>query len=495
MATETTRPQRQGRHRHSRDEALPKPKKEKPPNNPLVRSVSEFCRELQERHSANEETTLMSPATSDMPKRYSLYPPLLLLPANFTTQNPQWTAFYHALGESDKRELFRVIAEKGFKGMAVSRIAINAPIAAEIEEQGGDDGLVGGDGCGGGGAGDVNRVEEDSMEQNDASTTKEQNVLRCPSGLLPVYGDWGPMPDHDHRQQRHRGRILHPTVQDFDEAFWTSTCQLQGIAQCWAPLYTMFSRGNISEKARILGLQSHFPGLAESELNQPVGDVDVVDFYIGIGYFAFCYLSRGVRRVYGWDINPWSIEGLRRGCERNGWRCLVVRVGEAGSLQGSGSVRDLVEGLARDDHADDREAAVRCVAFLGDNKWAGKVLKEMQHECARIDNNEGRIGSRFNVRHANLGLLPSSRASWQDAVQAITGLSEGGTGGWLHVHENVDVREINARELDIVREIDGLVKREPRCPRAVTCPHVEQVKTYAPGVMHCVFDVEIKPNG
>ncbi|EXJ75348.1 uncharacterized protein A1O5_02044 [Cladophialophora psammophila CBS 110553] len=481
-----------GRHRHPRDEAIPTPKKEKPPNNPLVRGISEFCRVLQDRHTENEDTfSPMSPPASDMPKRYTLYPPLLLLPANFTTQNPRWTAFYQALGESDNMELFRVIAEKGFKGMAVSRIAINAPIAAEIEERRGDDGFAGG----GGGAGDFYRVEEDTIRQNDASTTKEQNVLRCPSGLLPVYGDWGPMPDHDDRQQKHRGRILHPTVQDFDAAFWTSTSQLQGIAQCWAPLYTMFSRGNISEKARILGLQSHFPGLAESELNQPIGDVDVVDFYIGIGYFAFCYLSRGVRRVYGWDINSWSIEGLRRGCERNGWRCLVVRVGEAGSLQGSGSVRDLVEEIARGDHADNREAAVRCVAFLGDNKWAWKVLKEMQHECARIDNNEGRVGSRFNVRHANLGLLPSSRASWQEALQAITGLSEGGTGGWLHVHENVDVREIDAMKLDIVRDIDGLVKREPGCPRTVSCPHVQQVKTYAPGVMHCVFDVEIKPNG
>ncbi|KIY01743.1 uncharacterized protein Z520_01881 [Fonsecaea multimorphosa CBS 102226] len=503
MPTETTRPQ----GHYSPQDGRPKlPKKEKAPNNPLVRGIVEFCKALQARRddtadSGTNGSTLISAAndgeqdggpssalatlqvaTTDMPKRYTLYPPLLLLPPNFAMQNPRWTAFYHALGERDRMELFRYVAEEGFKGMGVSRVAINAPIAAEV-----DNGGRGADGVD-----DMDRSVDTTVQTT--TTPKEQNVLRCPSGLVPVYGDWGPVPDDPH----HRGRlILHPTAKDFDEAFWISTSQHQGIVQCWAPLYTMFSRGNISEKARILGLQSHFPGLGQPELlhHQQIGELDVVDFYVGIGYFASCYLSRGARRVYGWDINPWSIEGLRRGCEKNGWRCLVVRVGETGCLQGQLSIRDLVEEIERGDHAGEQEAVVRCVAFLGDNKWAWKVLEEMQREYGRIEMDEGRIRLRLNVRHANLGLLPSSRASWQGAVKVVAGLSDGGTGGWLHVHENVDARQIDVMGGEIVRELDGLTRREARYPYAASCAHVEQVKTYAPGVMHCVFDIEIKPNG
>ncbi|KIW34324.1 uncharacterized protein PV07_01109 [Cladophialophora immunda] len=485
---------------HSQPEGKFKSKRERLPNNPLVRGVYEFCKGLQE-HRAEIATTTedgstfvlgsqdgeqeeppsapTALATADMPKRYTLYPPLLLLPPNFTTQNPRWTAFYHALGESDRTELFRCIAGAGFKGMGISRVAINAPIAAEVDP--------GGDGADG-----VEDVAGSVESANREATPKEQNALRSPSGLVPMYGDWAPVADDRQR----RGRILHPTAKDFDEAFWASTSQHQGVVQCWAPLYTMFSRGNISEKARILGLQSHFPGLDEPELNpQRIGEVDVVDLYVGIGYFAFCYLFRGVRRVYGWDINPWSIEGLRRGCERNGWRCLVVRVGEDGSLHGQGGARELAEEIARGDHTGDKEAIVRCVAFLGDNKWTCKVLKEMQYEHERVDNEEGRTGLRFNIRHANLGLLPSAIASWENAVKAVTTFSEGGTGGWLHVHENVDVREIDVMSGKIVGEVDGLIRQRVRCPYAASGAHVEQVKTYAPGVMHCVFDIEIKPNG
>ncbi|OAP64866.1 hypothetical protein AYL99_00838 [Fonsecaea erecta] len=504
MSSEVTRPQAY----HSQQEGTSKPRKNKAPNNPLVRGIFLFCTEWQARgngigsgsgrctadnrdgstwipaakedgeQEASLPAALTTLAAADMPRRYTLYPPLLLLPPNFPTQNPQWTAFYHALSEVDRVELFRCIAEKGFKGMGVSRVAINAPIAAEVDkDQDGADGV-----------GDVKEPVDVTVQD---PTAKEQNVLRCPSGLVPVYGDWGAMPD----ATQHRDRILHPTAKDFDEAFWTSTSQHQGILQCWAPLYTMFSRGNISEKARILGLQSHFPGLGQSELHQPVGDVDVVDFYVGIGYFASCYLARGVRRVYGFDLNPWSIEGLRRGCERNGWRCLIVRIGEAGTLQGQGAIRELVEEIERGDQTGNPEGVVRCVAFLGNNKWAWKVLEEMRHGYGRVDKDKRKTGLRLNVRHANLGLLPSSTASWPDGVKVVTGLNEDASGGWLHVHENVDVQQIKAMEGKIVREIDVLVQREAPYPYAVSGAHVEQVKTYAPGVMHCVFDIEIKPNG
>ncbi|KAH0834482.1 tRNA wybutosine-synthesizing protein [Fonsecaea pedrosoi] len=494
-----TSPQPQHQHQHHQSQQVGKPKQRKDsktPNNPLVRGISAFYTEWQgrrrridpatatddnatfvpaPRHGEGDDPPLAALAIADMPKRYTLYPPLLLLPPNFTAQNPRWTAFYDALDEHDKAELFRCITEKGFKGMGISWIAINAPIAAEVEHE--------------------EDVEDATNFRGPATTqgatTKEQNVLRHPSGLVPVYGDWGPLLD----ERQHRGRILHPSAEDFEAAFWTSATQHHGIVQCWAPLYTMFSRGNISEKARILGLHSRFPGLTTAELHGQLGLVDVVDFYVGIGYFASCYLSKGVRRVYGWDINPWSIEGLRRGCERNGWRCLVLQVDETGSLQEPGGIKGIVEEIARGDRAGDTDTIVRCVAFLGDNKWARKILQEMQCEYERMGYNRGETASRLNIRHANLGLLPSARSSWEDAVEIVTGLSEGGIGGWLHVHENVDMREIDIIGERIVREIDGLVQREARRPCATSGVHVEQVKTYAPGVMHCVFDVEIKPHG
>ncbi|KAK5560689.1 S-adenosylmethionine-dependent methyltransferase [Exophiala xenobiotica] len=514
-------------------------------------------------------TLKLSP--SDLPKRHTVYPPLLLLPHKFPTHSARWTAVYGALSEDDRAELFRCIAEEGFVGgtssRRISRIAINAPISAEEEEGEGE-----GEGAA---AADVSEVEVE-VEVSTSSPLrkgKEKNILRSPSGLVPVYGDWGTGitgssrggsggsgSGSGGRRTKTTSSDQHPTRLDFEEAFWTSTAQHRGITQCWAPLYTMFSRGNVSEKARILGLchggpgpgpqvpvrgkkdvmgtgmgmgmgmgvedvtassssPEGFPGLTVNELGEPVEAIDVVDFYVGIGYFAFCYLARGVRRVWGWDINPWSIEGLRRGCERNGWGCVVVKVDGQGNLVGKESVADVVcriqEGdvvgargkmLAHRGGPEDEEEVeeeegqrqrevIKCIAFLGDNKWADKVMREFQE-----------AGMEFNVRHANLGLLPTSRGGWDNAVKAIVGLSGsgsgsgsgGGKGGWMHVHENVDVREIDDMARQTVRDIQGVVSvQEVESPSreawSVSSVHVQQVKTYAPGVMHCVYDIQIKP--
>lgn len=446
--------------------------------------------------SVSSSTTGRWLCRSDLPKRYTAYPPLLLLPVNLPTHSPRWEAFYGALSDAARLELFACIAEEGFAGMGISRVGINAPIAA------------------------------DASPSLDAARPKP-NVVRSPSGLVPVYGDWGPRPDR--LDQR---RVEEPTRQDFDQAFWTSTSQHKGITQCWAPLYTMFSRGNISEKARILDLappapagersrpantavalapgsdtdaatatamatSPNFSGLTALELGEPASAIDIVDLYIGIGYFAFCYLARGVRRVWGWDMNPWSIEGLRRGCERNGWACVAVTVDDTGNLT-EGTERDLVERIVAGDLQgqgpdpdSDSAGQVRCVAFLGDNKWAGKVMAAIEHE---LESHRRPL----NVRHANLGLLPTSRGSWENAVKVMLGQNPQGKGGWLHVHENVDVRQTETMKREIVRDVDKIVQEESQGSRStaqpawsVSCPRVEPVKTYAPGVMHCVFDIQI----
>jgi tRNA wybutosine-synthesizing protein 2 len=257
----------------------------------------------------------------------------------------------------------------------------------------------------------------------------------------------------------------------------------------------MFSRGNISEKARVLGNDAAgartFPGLTESELQDDLGNIDVVDMYVGIGYFAFSYLGRGVRTVWGWDINPWSIEGLRRGCEHNGWRCLVLRVSDEGSLVGI-TAEEVAQKLANPDVAMNGQT-VKCIALLGDNRWTNQVMGEIQ-----VHLNMAESASALNVRHVNLGLLPTSEPSWQNATRLLLKANQGGTGGWLHIHENVEVRQIELMTKDIVRRVTEIVCQDENvgidAEWLVSCSHVEQVKTYAPGVMHCVFDICIMPN-
>ncbi|KAL2416803.1 hypothetical protein ABEF95_005087 [Exophiala dermatitidis] len=598
-----TRPQRQ----HIR------PKKKKRITNPLVKGIHAFCKkhdelvQIIEENLDSDTVSTGSPLRSlqrpfslscrNFPKRYTFYAPLVLLPANFFTHNPRWTEFYSGLlSESEKADLFKCIAEEGFAGSSPGlraediRIAISAPIAAEEEniehefeaENQKSTQTVGPHAGKSSSATSFTqsetpetRQETEPEQPQPSQTARKQNVIRSPSGLVPVYGNWGPMHGPVTALQSSisdRKRIMNqsnPTRRDFDEAFWTSVSQHRGITQCWAPLYTMFSRGNVSEKARILGVdappstagsrltrksasqsqvQSHFPGLTFAELGQPLFTIDVVDFYVGIGYFAFCYLARGVRRVWGWDINPWSIEGLRRGCEKNGWGCLVVQVDDdSGNLtlvqaeasdsnpdrrgQSENVAKEIAVRILHGDRAcaatsQSLDPEIRCIAFLGDNKWSAKVMAEVRRELSCLRQDSLGSGVDLNVRHANLGLLPTSRGSWENAVRVLTNHSNGKgrkdeesiegngektKGGWLHVHENVDIREIEAMKEEIVLDLQSIVEQLSKCEQAaeeetatgsettssawsVSCVDIHQVKTYAPGVMHCVFDIHISPD-
>lgn len=371
-----------------------------------------------------------------LPKRYTVYQPLLLLPPNALTTPPAWGALYAALDDSQRVALFESVV-RSFRNMGVTHVAMNAPIAP-------------------------------------THPLGQENRIRSPVGLVPLYGDFGSAPCASAGGEGDADNA-HPSESDLQRALWVHTVQNQGIVQTWAPLYTMFSRGNITEKARVLGHAGVFEGLDEESLaGEEVGDVGVVDMYAGIGYFVFSYLKRGVKRVWGWEINGWSIEGLRRGCVANGWGCRVVKLRDDGGLM-DGSIPELVDGL--DDET-------RVVIFHGDNRFAAGILNEVRNlmQPRQIWN---------SIRHANLGLLPSSRDSWDNATRMI----DMDKGGWIHVHENVDVQRIDKMKDDIVAEIGRL--RSQNCPdsscteRTVECRHVERVKTYAPGVMHCVFDIRL----
>lgn len=196
----------------------------------------------------------------------------------------------------------------------------------------------------------------------------------------------------------------------------------------------MFSRGNVKEKARVLG----FPGVAGTQ---------VVDLFAGIGYFAFSYVAAGAARVWCWEVNPWSVEALLRGARGNGWSAVVVREGEEVQVGGE-----------------------RLVVFMEDNKGAGERVRGL-----------GLAGA---VRHVNLGLLPSSRGAWGTAVGIVE------EGGWVHVHENVASGELAEFTGAVVREFEALEAETGR-GRTIKCGHVEEVKTFAPGVMHCVLDLRV----
>ncbi|KAA6407786.1 MAG: tRNA wybutosine-synthesizing [Lasallia pustulata] len=269
----------------------------------------------------------------------------------------------------------------------------------------------------------------------------------------PLHGAFGPSSPHPP-----------PTRHDLSSAFWCRA-QQNGIHQVWAPRYTMFSRGNIREKARILALR--FP--AHEAAGGEVGNVGVaeaaaergwsaVDLYAGIGYFAFSYVRRGAAVVLCWEINPWSVEGLRRGCRANGWgEATVVERGGGGDGAGMGKL----------------------VVYAEDNRFAAERVEKLRAAIPP-------------VRHVNCGFLPTSYPSWRIAVRVL----DPSDGGWIHVHENIAVTDIAKRAEEMVDLIASYVAETPRSSAeqwTVSCQHIERVKSYAPGVLHCVVDISIMP--
>lgn len=379
--------------------------------NPLARAIAHWLRQL-----PLEEPKVPFAKDIVLSHRwtYMIYPPLLLLPP---TALSNLSSIFASKGQSlpkDLSSLWSLISRE----FQTSHIALNAPILASASE---------------------------GASVQDGGNL-EVNILRSPTQFAPLYGDFGPALPFD--------RI--PTATDFSSAFWC-TAQQNGIFQTWAPRYTMFSRGNISEKARILGLKT----LTQKQLGCQSKDTSAVDLYAGIGYFAFSYAKAGVGKVLCFEINPWSVEGLRRGAKRNRW-----------------AVKLITDGQALNENAHEEE---RFIVFEESNENAIKRIAAIKDHIPP-------------VRHVNCGLLPSSKDSWEAAVQVLDP-----TGGWIHVHENFATKDIKDRTEEIVGIFHRLVMEryvhEPEGQRSVGCNHVEQVKSYAPGVMHYVLDIAISPAG
>lgn len=255
----------------------------------------------------------------------------------------------------------------------------------------------------------------------------EEDVMRRPFNLVPLHGDFGPDPTNELYES--------PDFNDLKDAFWCHVVQ-NSIYQTWAPRYTMFSRGNIKEKKRVLDTFKNLQGLV------------VMDFYAGIGYFTFSYLANGALLLC-WELNPWSIEGLVKGLAENGYKYKVIT--GAGHLTKAQFDELVVTG-------------VRAFVFHESNE---NVIPRLEH-----------IG-RLPISHINLGLLPSLQKSW-GTVKSVRDK-------WTtknivaHVHEN----EHNDR----LGELQDKIAQYYGADGKVL--HLEKVKTFAPDIWHVVVDIDV----
>ncbi|ODA80993.1 hypothetical protein RJ55_03953 [Drechmeria coniospora] len=342
------------------------------------------------------------------PKRFTIYEPMALLPAG-SFAGPTWTSELARREPQTVATLWELVLEclsKSAKA-ALTNLAVNEGIPLVVAE---------GDGV--------------------------ENVRRSPSGLRMLFGNFGPA----------LTGVEAPSQNDYSNALWVSTKQ-NGIHQTWAPRWTMFSRGNVKEKARLL----EFPGAKKRQGRSTEEHVWAVDLYAGIGYFVFCYASLGLR-VLCWEVNPWSVEGLQRGARANRW---TVRVVQGGELELP--TRALTSGDEQ------------IIVFLESNERAWERIRELQE-----------AGSAQEIRHVNCGYLPTSEPTWEAAWQMTRLSSE----SRLHLHENVGVNDTEARRRSIQRRFEDWSTAEERGKEPVV-EHVELVKTFAPGVWHCVFDVRV----
>lgn len=305
-----------------------------------------------------------------IPKRWSIYHPMVLFNSN-TFDSALWAS---ELSKLDQSAFFQFILDRHFPKL--THVAVNKPI---------------------------NKLD----------------VMRVPTNIIPLHGDFGPQIQEN---------ILHnPTQIDFNNAFWCSTVQ-NGIFQSWAPKYTMFSRGNIKEKKRIL---DNFKNLEQSF---------VLDLYAGIGYFALSYLSRHAKLLC-WEMNPWSVEALRRNCEANNF---------------TSKVNDL-------NYEDSTEVYI----FRDNNETSIETVNKLMKNPVSLP-----------ISHINLGLLPSSKQSWPLAKHF---LSMSTLNTIIHIHENVHVD-------DLTQFSDEIIQYFPNCKLL----EIVKVKTFAPDIWHTVFDIQLQ---
>ena len=93
------------------------------------------------------------------------------------------------------------------------------------------------------------------------------------------------------------------------------------------------------------------------------------------------------------------------------------------------------------------------------------------------------------VRHVNCGMLPSSR----DSLTLAASVLDREHVGWVHVHENFLVEEIHAKAEETRKEFEDLLRVERGGEVSTKVDFINRLKSYAPGVMHCVIDIVVYP--
>ncbi|CAJ1966223.1 unnamed protein product [Cylindrotheca closterium] len=153
------------------------------------------------------------------------------------------------------------------------------------------------------------------------------------------------------------------------------------------------------------------------------------------------------------------------------------------------------------------EHAIRALKFnVKDNKISEDRVTILKGDCRVVCQEHGLVNQFDRI---SLGLLPSAEGGWRTAIKAL-----GPNGGWLHIHANVPVAEVNDWSLWMSRELWNLVQEERSSDEVneqyignneedasgnkwiVVCHYVEKVKSFAPTVAHFVADVYVgRPSG
>ncbi|KAF9772648.1 hypothetical protein IL306_009631 [Fusarium sp. DS 682] len=375
---------------------MPKPKA--PKINPIQNAINEW---IDSSIITNIETSQewKDKLLNGAPKRFTIYEPMVLLPTGSFTNLPWTTTLQDAGSDSCQQLWVKILEQLSTQAKEpLTHLAVNEGIP----------------------------LHKDGADANE-------NVRRSPSGLRTLYGDFGSS----------EASADQPSERDFEQTLWVSTKQ-NGIIQTWAPRWTMFSRGNVKEKARLLDIET-----------KSLQGSWAVDLYAGIGYFVFSYARLGIK-VLCWEINPWSVEGLRRGAKANRWSVRIVQ-GDDLALPNE----EILSG------------GEQIIMFLESNEKAPQRIQSLQANGVVQD-----------IRHINCGFLPTSEPTWKHAWDISSPASE----TWLHLHENVGANDTETRRQEIQQKFDDWSQGTGRMAKA---EHIELVKTFAPGVWHCVFDVHV----
>ncbi|KAF9939396.1 tRNA methyltransferase tyw3 [Modicella reniformis] len=271
--------------------------------------------------------------------------------------------------------------------------------------------------------------------------------------------------------------VTAPTNENFSQAYWAETSQ-NHVWYRWAPMFTMFSAGNITEKERIANSRPIFDARGKT----------VVDLYAGIGYFSLVYLIHaGAEIVHACEWNPWSVEGLLQGASKNG---ISYRVYQGNAIKAANnSLQERQSFHERDapqpDHRKRLKDYGKLIVYPGDNAQWIELFEGQAH-------------------HVNLGLIPSAEPGWILGVRALCPKK----GGYLHVHHNVRVGEEETFKSYLLRGLRNLFAKWKQCPScsssssqtegccrswSLNIKHMENVKSFAPLIFHFVFDVECRP--